>query len=261
MTVPIVNFSSLMLAPEWLRIQEKPLANWVTPAKRTAIVTEMMRQCDRLDGLRDGIINNYPACRAIFDVNQAPPAATLGGQALPRQRGSGSGGHQRQCLPHRRPDLDTALQARALPVRHPLAFNTRSFGMWLPSTDPGLRPDRVAPLPRPGRRCAQRAGALALASRGDGLPVPDLTANPLDCVEGGALNARRVEISEYLDATHPDLTSFYKQGQADRHRGHQRFARIARRAAGLLPERDRPHGPGCRTASPACGSCRGAATA
>ena len=69
-TVPIVNFSSLMLAPEWLRIQEKPLANWVTPAKRTAIVTEMMRQCDGLDGLQDGIINNYPACRAIFDVNQ-----------------------------------------------------------------------------------------------------------------------------------------------------------------------------------------------
>jgi hypothetical protein len=31
-------------------------------------------------------------------------------------------------------------------------------------------------------------------------------------VEGGSLNARRVQISEYLDATHPDLTSFYKQG-------------------------------------------------
>jgi feruloyl esterase len=31
--VPIVNFSSLMLAPELIRIQEKPLANWVTPAK------------------------------------------------------------------------------------------------------------------------------------------------------------------------------------------------------------------------------------
>ena len=28
--VPIVSFSSLMLAPEWIRIQEKPAANWVT---------------------------------------------------------------------------------------------------------------------------------------------------------------------------------------------------------------------------------------
>jgi pimeloyl-ACP methyl ester carboxylesterase len=29
--VPIVSFSSLMLAPELIRIQEKPQANWVTP--------------------------------------------------------------------------------------------------------------------------------------------------------------------------------------------------------------------------------------
>ena len=68
--VPIVSFSSLMLAPELIRIQEKPLANWVTPAKVNAIRGEFMRQCDTLDGLADGIINNYMACRAIFDVTQ-----------------------------------------------------------------------------------------------------------------------------------------------------------------------------------------------
>ena len=68
--VPIVNFSSLMLAPELIRIQEKPLANWVTRAKVNAIRGEFMRQCDGLDGLVDGIINNYMACRAIFDVKQ-----------------------------------------------------------------------------------------------------------------------------------------------------------------------------------------------
>ena len=59
-----------MLAPELIRIQEKPLANWVTPAKVNAIRGEFMRQCDTLDGLADGIINNYMACRAIFDVTQ-----------------------------------------------------------------------------------------------------------------------------------------------------------------------------------------------
>ena len=68
--VPIVSFSSLMLAPELIRIQEKPLANWVTPAKVNAIRGEFMRQCDKLDGLADGIINNYLACRAIFDIKQ-----------------------------------------------------------------------------------------------------------------------------------------------------------------------------------------------
>ncbi len=64
--VPIVNFTTLMLAPELIRIHEKPLANWVPPAKTAAIRAEFMRQCDNLDGLVDGVINNYMACRAIF---------------------------------------------------------------------------------------------------------------------------------------------------------------------------------------------------
>jgi Tannase and feruloyl esterase len=66
--VPIVNFSTLMLAPALIRIQEKPIANWVTPSKVKAIRAEFLRQCDTLDGLADGIINNYLASRAIFDV-------------------------------------------------------------------------------------------------------------------------------------------------------------------------------------------------
>ena len=49
--VPIVNFSTLMLAPELIRIQEKPAVNWVTLAKVNAIRGEVMRQCDKLDGL------------------------------------------------------------------------------------------------------------------------------------------------------------------------------------------------------------------
>ncbi len=50
-TVPVVSLSSLQLAPVRIRIQEKPEANWVTPAKVNAIRGEFMRQCDKLDGL------------------------------------------------------------------------------------------------------------------------------------------------------------------------------------------------------------------
>ena len=64
------GLSSLMLSPEFIRIKEKALANWVTPAKTNAIRAEFVRQCDALDGLMDGIINNYIACRALFDVTQ-----------------------------------------------------------------------------------------------------------------------------------------------------------------------------------------------
>ncbi|HNX80360.1 MAG TPA: tannase/feruloyl esterase family alpha/beta hydrolase, partial [Prolixibacteraceae bacterium] len=48
--VPIVSLSTLMLAPELIRIQEKPLSSWVTPAKTNAIRAEFLRQCDKLDG-------------------------------------------------------------------------------------------------------------------------------------------------------------------------------------------------------------------
>ena len=82
--VPIVSFSTLMLAPELIRIQEKPLANWVTPAKVNAIRGEFMRQCDTLDGLADGIINNYMACRAIFDVTQGARTGIRGRRSAAR---------------------------------------------------------------------------------------------------------------------------------------------------------------------------------
>src|SRR5215217_5396783 len=59
-----------MLAPELIRIQEKPLANRVTRAKVNVIRAEFLRQCDGLDGLTDGVINNYMACRPRFDVSR-----------------------------------------------------------------------------------------------------------------------------------------------------------------------------------------------
>ena len=84
--VPIVSFSSLMLAPELIRIQEKPLANWVTRAKVNAIRGEFMRQCDALDGLVDGVINNYMACRARSSIQRGTVRSqSVGSEALPEQ--------------------------------------------------------------------------------------------------------------------------------------------------------------------------------
>jgi hypothetical protein len=45
-----------------------------------------------------------------------------------------------------------------------------------------------------------------------GFLMQDLSANPLDYVEGGKYNKRREEISEWLDSTNPDLSGFYKRG-------------------------------------------------
>jgi feruloyl esterase len=213
--VPIVAFSSLMLGPELIRIQEKPLANWVPPAKVNAIRSEFMRQCDKLDGLADGIINNYMACRAIFDRTQAP-------------RGSNPW-KTRRCPNNVDPDPDDTSANACLtdgqistlrfvysryPFATPLANGVKSFGMWVPNTDPSgsglIVPNRYRGQEGAGDSAPVHShlGALGVT----GFLMRNLKANPLDYVEGGAFDVRRRELSQSLDSTNPDLSAFYKRG-------------------------------------------------
>jgi len=213
--VPIVSFSTLMLAPELIRIHEKPAANWVTPAKINAIRGEFMRQCDSLDGLADGIINNYMACRAIFDVSQG--ASNRHPWAAKR------------CANNVDPNpSDTSAEAcltdgqistlefvyRRYAFASPLANGTRSFGMWVPNTDPSgsglILNARFKGQEGAGADAAMHShlGLLGVT----GFLMKNVSANPLDYTEGGALNQRRQELSAILDATNPDLSAFQKRG-------------------------------------------------
>ena len=45
-----------------------------------------------------------------------------------------------------------------------------------------------------------------------GFLMKNLSANPLDYVEGGAFDRRRQELSAILDSTSPDLSAFQKRG-------------------------------------------------
>jgi len=213
--VPIVNFSSLMLAPELIRIQEKPLANWITPAKVNAIRSEFIRQCDKLDGLADGIMNNYMACRAIFDVSQGAPnrnpwaAKRCPDNIDPNPADTSANA----CLTD---GQISTLKFVYSPYRFatPLANGITTFGMWVPTTDPsgsGL----ILPARYKGQEGAatdammhSHLGVLGVT----GFLMKNTSANPLDYVEGGPLNSRRVQISEWLDGTNPDLTAFSARG-------------------------------------------------
>jgi feruloyl esterase len=214
-TVPIVGFSTLMLAPELIRIHEKPMATWVAPAKTNAIRGEFMRQCDALDGLADGVINHYMACRAIFDLTQGAPrrrpwtAKRCPNTVDPNPEDTSANA----CL------TDGQISTLELTYSRyrfatPLAHGTRSFGMWVPNTDPAgsglianarFRGQEGAPANAPMHAHLGIAGVV-------GFLMKNLSANPLDYVEGGALNGRREELSAILDATNPDLTPFYERG-------------------------------------------------
>jgi Tannase and feruloyl esterase len=212
--VPIVNFSSLMLAPELIRIQEKPLENWVTAAKVNAIRGEFMRQCDGLDGLTDGVINNYMACREAFDTTDSPGPSPWAAKRCPNNVDPNPGDTSPDaCLTDGQISTLEFIY-RPYVFASPLAHGVDSFGMWVPNTDPsgsGL----IANARFRGQKGAgddapmhSHLGVLGVT----GFLMQDLEANPLDYVEGGQLEARRQELSEWLDGTDPNLSAFRERG-------------------------------------------------
>lgn len=214
-TVPIVNFSSLMLGPELVRIQEKPLKNWVTPAKVNAIRAEFLRQCDGLDDLVDGVINNYLAARAQFNVNDGigpkdPWAALRAPNNVDPDPADKS--VSAKLTNEQIKTLEMAYSTYKFAT--PLANGVTGFGMWLPT----LTPDGFGMIT--GQRFKGQEGAsenapvhFSLGTLGvTGFLMQDIKANPLDYVEGGKWNQRREQLSKWLDSTNPDLSAFQKRG-------------------------------------------------
>lgn len=213
--VPIVNFSSLMLAPELMKIQEKPLNNWVTPAKVNAIRAEFLRQCDQLDGLADGIISNYMAARAIFNVNdEVGPNDPWAALRAPNNIDPDPNDKSESAKLTNEQIKTMEFVYSPYTFATPLANGVTSFGMWLPTTEP----DGFGMIT--GQRFKGQEGAgenapvhVSLGTLGvTGFLMQDLKANPLDYVEGGQWNQRREQLSEWLDSTNPDLSAFYKNG-------------------------------------------------
>ena len=211
--VPIVGFSSLMLSRALNRIEEIPLDHWVTNAKVNAIRGEFMRQCDKLDGLADGIINNYMACREIFDVKQGQPARRpWAAKRCPDNKDPNpADSSANACL--------TDGQISTLEwvyTRYPasvLANGATSFGMWVPTTDPGgsgiIANTRYQGQEGAGANAGKFTwmGQLGVT----GFLMKKLDVNALDYTESKYAERRR-ELSSILDSTNPDLSAFQKRG-------------------------------------------------
>lgn len=212
-TVPVVDFSNLTLSRALHRIQEIPLANWVTTAKRTAISTEVVRRCDGLDGLYDGVVNNYMACRRLFDVTRGDARPWAAKQCPDDVDPNPADTTASACLTSGQQSTLEFVQRR-YHFATPLANGNPSFGMWVPNTDPGGSGMIVT------TRYVGQEGAAENAPVYSWLGAPfvvgglfqDLAANPLDYVEGGPLNDRRELLSSWLDSTNPDLRPFMRRG-------------------------------------------------
>ena len=168
-----------------------------------------MRQCDKLDGLADGIINNYMALpRDHSTSTRGASPASVGGEALPWQRRSQSLRHQRRRLPHGRPDLDARVRLHPLQVRDAAGERVEDI------RHVGAEHRSLRQRPDPAARFRGQEGAAAdapmhshLGALGvTGFLMKDVSANPLDYVEGGALN--RAGASSRRGSIPPIPTSF-----------------------------------------------------
>jgi feruloyl esterase len=211
--VPIVGFSSLMLSRALNRIQEIPIDHWVTNAKVNAIRGEFMRQCDKLDGIADGVVNNYMACREIFDVKQGQPGRYPWAA--------------RRCPDNKDPNpADTSANACLTDGQiatlewvygrysvSSLANGKTTFGMWVPNTDVSggsiIANTRFLGQEGAGANAAKYTwlGQLGVT----GFLMKNLDANALDYTESKYAERRR-ELSAILDSTNPDLSAFQKRG-------------------------------------------------
>ena len=213
--VPIVNFSTLMLGPVLIRIQEIPEENWIPTSKAKAITREFMRQTDHLDGLPDGIISNYVAARQIFNIHDGTgPEDPWAGLRASENEDPGAQGNSTSEKLTGRQIKTLEMSYSSYKFAHPLANGVSSFGMWTPTTEPagfGMITDT-----RFKGQEGANADAPVYSNMGilgvTGFLMQDLSANPLEYVEGGKWEQRRQELSAWLDSTDPDLSEFYNHG-------------------------------------------------
>jgi len=221
--VPVVALNSLMQAPAAIRRREFAIGKLVPLAKGKAIAAEFMRQCDALDGLDDGVINDYQGCRAVFDVGDGKgPKAPWSARRCPEGRDPApADASERACLTDGQIETLQFIFSRQ-PFGQPRAYGTSTFGMWLPTTEVivgGLPPASGNSLLNDIRYKGQEgagADARVFSSLGSpgitGFLLKDLAANPLTYAGSPAIEARQKQLSGWVDSTNPDLGDFSKRG-------------------------------------------------
>ena len=65
--VPANTYVHLSIGEPLARAKSQAGDGWIPPAKVAVIGKEVLRQCDALDGIADGLVSNYMACNRRFD--------------------------------------------------------------------------------------------------------------------------------------------------------------------------------------------------
>jgi feruloyl esterase len=191
--VPANAYVHLSIGEPLARAKAQAGDGWVPPAKVAIIGKEVLRQCDALDGIADGLVSNYKVCDRRFD-----PAVTANPLAAVRCEGGGESGDS--CL--------SDAQIRAVNAVHgsmsytfALANGWTSFSGWPTGSESATNWKALPARPTPA------ANFGVLRSR----IVRDPAVNLLDLDLARYAKELR-QLSELIDAANPDLSAFRRRG-------------------------------------------------
>jgi len=202
--VPVVNWTGLFHA--FVRHELPQFSDWLDAGKTPLIARAVNDACDALDGLADGVVNNYLACQSRVDLQRL---------RCPDGRDAGL-----QCLS----DAELALLRSAhtpYTFTFPLANGLTHYPAWLwgheDSLDGPSAPSLVrwvtgtaAPTvpPQPGTAATQ----WLYGSNWIRHAIARDAAFDVRGYRPEAFAARVQHTSALVDSTHPDLSAFFARG-------------------------------------------------
>ena len=193
--VPAHAYVHISVGEPLARAKAQAGDGWIPPAKVPVIAKEVLRQCDALDGIEDGLVSNYIACNRKFD----PATTRRKHSAAVRCAGGADTGRD---MPIGRAD-----SARPMPctVRSTIPSRSTRAGRRLPDGRPAASRPRTGKRCRRGPRPASNFGVLRSRI------VRDANANLLD-VDLATYAKELQQLSAVIDATDPDLSAFRRRG-------------------------------------------------
>jgi feruloyl esterase len=198
---PVYDFTPLQIGGNALAraLYNRPGA-WLNPAKLKTLQAAVMKTCDALDGVEDGIISNVAACAGTFKL-----------AALRCADGRDTG---EDCLSD--PQIK-AVETINAPVEFGFALQggIASFPRWpiLEGADwTALFGFGTRPVPRNPPEAFKDFGLAVLSDAGlRYMILRDPAANPLQ-FDPAAHEARLREVSNLVDASSDDLSAFRARG-------------------------------------------------
>ena len=196
---PVINFVGLQIAGARMGVVQRG-GGWLNPNKVALLDKAVLKACDGLDGLDDGIVSHYMACPVAFDVR------TL--------RCNGGADTGDQCLSDAQIATVRTVQA-PLRLSFPLANGVTAypgFGLGGESNPAqwsrfvsGAAPAAFPAGPGDGRNWAHGSGVIRYFIARDAAFDPSSFRPEL-------YRARMQRLSSMLDATQPDLSAFHAWG-------------------------------------------------